>query len=167
MVPVILTDEMSQPLAWTCTNHNGQFNFEGLSYGSYLVYADIAGLYSLPEAVFLDESFPHADSVYITMYMESQLSIREPNQELFNILSLYPNPADDMITLNISADESSSVELMVYNQLGQEMLIEAHMIYKGENKLEINISRLPESIYFLRLQAVNSKPLMRTFIKVD
>jgi len=56
---------------------------------------------------------------------------------------------------------------MIYNQLGQKMSAQSYRISKGENKLEINISNLPESIYYLRLQATKSKPLMRTFIKVD
>ncbi|RLD37058.1 MAG: hypothetical protein DRI83_04520 [Bacteroidetes bacterium] len=166
-VPVILTDMLSQPLGWTRANTNGQFTFNNIAYGSYLVYADLTGMYSLPETVILSEDYPLVDSIFIEMSLTPLLSIREPEQRMFDILALYPNPAKSSINLNISAEENAGIEIMVYNQLGQQMLGENHMIYKGENKLEINISNLPESIYFLRLQAVNGTPLMKTFIKVD
>jgi hypothetical protein len=166
-IPVILTDMSGQPLDWTRSNANGQFSFSNLAYGTYKVYADVTGLYSLPENVTLDESFPNADSIYIQMSPEPLIGIEEPEAATLDLLSLYPNPAKDIITLQINAEHSSAIELMVYNQLGQQMISERHMLYKGGNKLEINISSLPESIYFLRLQGSNGTPLMSTFIKVD
>jgi hypothetical protein len=166
-IPVILTDMSSQPLEWTRSNARGQFSFDNLAYGTYKVYADVTGLYSLPENVTLDENFPNSDSIYIQMSPEPLIGIEEPEASAFDLLSLYPNPAKNNITLQIAAERTSAAELMVYNQLGQQMLNESHLLYKGGNKLEINISSLPESIYFLRLQGTNGTPLMRTFIKVD
>ena len=166
-VPVILTDESSQPLAWTRTNGSGQFSFNNIAFGQYLVYADVTGLYSLPQSVTLDENYPNADSIYIRMSVTAPLNIYEPFEDMISIVSLYPNPADNSINLGISSEEQTPVGIVVYNQLGQKMIGQDQLLYKGENKLEINISNLPEGIYFLRLQATNSKPLMRTFIKVD
>jgi len=166
-VPVILTDMLSQPLSWTKANENGQFSFNNIAYGSYLVYADLTGMYSLPESVVLNEDIPIADSIYIEMSLTPLLGIQEPDLRLFDIVSIYPNPAQHIINLNVSTEEKINIEVMVYNQLGQQMLGENHMLYLGDNKLEINISQLPESIYFLRMQALNGTPLMKTFIKVD
>lgn len=166
-VPIMLTDLLSQPLSWTQTNDHGQFSFEDISYGSYLIYADIAGIYSLPESVTLDENIPVADSIFISMYNTAPNYIEDPDQETFSILSLYPNPAGNRINLNITAIESTAVDMIIYNQLGQKVLTKTDNIYIGENKLEVNISNLPAGIYFLRLQATTSKPLMSTFIKID
>jgi PKD repeat protein len=166
-VPVILTNMSSQPLAWTRSNGSGQFSFNNLAYGTYKVYADITGLYSMPEEVTLDEDFPNADSIYIQMSPAPLIGISEAEAPAFDILTLYPNPADQAINLMISSEPTTGIEMMVYNQLGQQMLRESRLLYKGGNKLEINISSLPESIYFLRLQGSNGTPLMRTFIKVD
>lgn len=166
-VPVILTDNLSQALAWTQTNEQGQFSFENIAYGSYMIYADVAGVYSLPEEIILDENFPVGDSVFISMYDSAPIYIGEPDKETINLLSLYPNPAGNSIHLDITSEETESVEIRIYNQLGQNVLSRAIRIHKGVSKLEINISNLPESIYYLRLQANTSKPLMKTFIKVD
>ena len=166
-VPVILTDVSSQPLAWTRTDDHGRFSFDYIAYGTYKVYADIAGIYSFPETLILDENFPVADSVFIKMFETAPLAINEPDEETITILELYPNPANSNIYLGVSAEEPGLVEILIYNQLGQKMSAQSHRISKGENKLEISISNLPESIYYLRLQATKSKPLMRTFIKVD
>jgi hypothetical protein len=166
-IPVILTDMSSQPLAWTRSNSSGQFSFSNLAYGTYKVYADITGMYSLPEEVTLDETYPNADSIYIQMSPAPLIGIEEPLASAFDLLSLYPNPAGHIINLLLSAEETTGIEVMVYNQLGQQMMREGRLLYKGGNKLEINISSLPESIYFLRLQASKGTPLMKTFIKVD
>ncbi len=166
-VPVILTDASSQPLVWTQTNDQGQFTFENIAYGTYRIYADIASIFSYPETVILDENFPVADSIYITMYETAPLSIEEPYKEAISIHVLYPNPANSSINLEVSAERSGPVEICIYNQLGQKMSMQTHWVYKGVNKLELNIANLPESVYYLRLQAANGKPLMRTFIKVD
>ena len=166
-IPVILTDMSSHPLAWTRSNSSGQFSFSNLAYGTYKVYADITGMYSLPEEVTLDEIYPNADSIYIQMSPAPLIGIEEPEAPDFDILSLYPNPAGQVINLMISAEQASELEVMIYNQLGQQMLRESNFIYKGGNKLEININSLPESIYFLRLQGNKGTPLMKTFIKVD
>jgi hypothetical protein len=46
------------------------------------------------------------------------------NEELINspFWSLYPNPANDKITLNLSAFETHKISLSVMNALGQEVL---------------------------------------------
>jgi PKD repeat protein len=166
-VPVILTDMGSQPLKWTRASSNGTFSLSGIPYGSYKVYADLTGMYSQPETVILSDGTPFADSVFIEMSPEPLLGISEPDQPSFNILSLYPNPAKDIIKLDISAEEGNALNVMVYNQLGQQLNSESHMLYKGNNTLDINISDLPEGIYFVRLQAANSVPLLKMFIKTD
>jgi len=166
-VPVILTDMGNQPLKWTRTSSNGSFSLSGIPLGTYKVYADLTGMYSQPETVILSDGIPFADSIYIEMSSEPLLGISEPDQPSFNILSLYPNPAKDIIKLDISAEEGNALNVMVYNQLGQQLISESHILYKGNNTLDINISGLPEGIYFVRLQATNSAPLLKMFIKTD
>jgi hypothetical protein len=166
-VPVILTDMSSLPLKWTRTHSNGSFSFSGIPYGSYKVYADLTGMYSLPETVILSEEIPFTDSLYIEMSPEPLLGISEPEPPVFDILSLYPNPAKDLIRLDIKAEESNTVNLMVYNQLGQQLINESHLLFTGNNKLDINISGLPEGTYLIRMQAVNHTPLLKMFIKTN
>lgn len=166
-IPVILTDMSSQPLKWVCANNNGSFSFNGIPYGSYKVYADLTGMYSQPENVVLNEELPFADSIYIEMSLEPVLGISEPGNQIFDLISLYPNPAKDHIKLKISAEKSTASEILVYNQLGQQLLLESRMIYKGDNVLDIDISSLPEGIYIMRLQATDIPPLLKMFIKTD
>ena len=166
-VPVILTNMGSEPLKWTRTNSNGSFTFNDIPYGSYKVYADLTGMYSLPETVILSEEFPLADSLYIEMSPEPLLGISEPEPSVLDILSLYPNPAKDLIKLNIKAEENSTVNLLIYNQLGQQLVSESHLLFTGNNTLDINISGLPGGTYFVRLQAANNTPLLKMFIKTD
>jgi PKD repeat protein len=166
-VPVILTDMGSIPLKCCRVNSNGSFSFSDIPYGTYKIYADLTGMYSLPQTVTLSEEIPYIDSIYIDMSAEPLLGISELLPGVINDLSLYPNPSRDIINLKFDADDNSIVNMMIYNQLGQQLLVESHMVYKGNNKLDTDISSLPEGIYFLRLQATNNSPLLKMFIKTD
>ena len=103
----------NQPLAWTRSNGSGQFSFSNLAYGSYKVYADVTGMYSLPEKLTLDEVYPNADSIFIQMSPEPLIGIEEPEAPDFDILALYPNPANDVIKLMIDAEQTTGIEVMV------------------------------------------------------
>ena len=61
-------------------------------------------------------------------------------------LSIYPNPATEKITVEISGTEKEST-LTIVNIEGQELI--TRQITKP--KTQIDISNLPSGIYFLRL----------------
>ena len=76
---------------------------------------------------------------------ETALGTQEMNTE--NTFSVYPNPADDKITINLSKDATAS-SLTILNILGEE-------VYTGIPKAgttDIDISNFPKGIYLIRLQ---------------
>jgi PKD repeat protein len=166
-VPVVLTDNYNNPLEWTATDANGYFEFNSLAMGSYLLYADIAGIYSVPEPVVLDEGFPVVDTLFIEMFETSSLGLDEPAKGPLDEINLYPNPLKEQLNLSLHLSRQAEVEITIFNQLGQVMKRQTHILSKGSNQIEMHTGSLPGSIYYLRVQAANGKPLMKTFIKVD
>jgi hypothetical protein len=75
------------------------------------------------------------------------------------ILSIYPNPAQDKITLNINSPILSSFNYSIVNSLGQEVLA------NNCNSNTIDISTLPIGIYFCQLIGNDGELINVTFVK--
>ena len=78
----------------------------------------------------------------------------EPEQPAAPSLLLYPNPAGDFVGVNFMLPEQANISFGVINTLGQVVYSELPAFMPaGEHLKEINISQLPEGLYWIRLQA--------------
>lgn len=87
--------------------------------------------------------------------------VREIGGELpqdFRLEQNYPNPFNPLTTINFQLPLSSSVNLKVYNVLGQEVadLLNGEM-NAGKYEIAFDASKLSSGIYYYRLSAVDSK----------
>jgi len=71
--------------------------------------------------------------------------LREP------IISLYPNPANDKIILEIAAGDNENVRYKIYNSLGAIVLESSLGFISGNVNQLINIPNIQTGIYLLRL----------------
>lgn len=70
-------------------------------------------------------------------------------------VSVYPNPANDYIKLSATSSQQSVVK--IYNVLG--MLVDEYEMNSGE--IEINVSDYNSGIYFIDLDGVMNKVVVR------
>jgi hypothetical protein len=70
---------------------------------------------------------------------------------------VYPNPANDLLYVEVS---HASTPLSVTNALGQ-LIIEEELV---QNKKEIDVSKLPNGIYFLKVKYKNGTELNKKFV---
>lgn len=70
-------------------------------------------------------------------------------------VSVYPNPANDYIKLSATSSKQSVVK--IYNALG--MLVDEYEMNSGE--IEINVSDYNSGIYFIDLDGVMNKVVVR------
>lgn len=73
------------------------------------------------------------------------------------IFTVYPNPADDIININVSSDEKYT--LVISNLLGIEIYVS-----EATSNLKLEISNFPKGIYFIQLKT-NNKLFTQKFIK--
>ena len=66
------------------------------------------------------------------------------SDELFNV---FPNPNSGIFTLNFSESGNQIYSILIYNQLGQEILNEIISTTNGTNSKKIDISRFGKGIY--------------------
>jgi len=165
-VEILLFNEDMQPLGYLYTNEDGLFDFSELAFGTYHVYPEIVGIETDGFMITLSEEVPAIEMNIIIGNGTASLSVEE--NSLFTFVGdVYPNPANTQINLSLSMENAERVEISVYNQVGQMVILGSENLNSGPNKIELNISNLPEGIYNMRLQAPNSKALMKTFIKVN
>lgn len=163
---ILLLGENLAPKDYTYTNENGEFSFGSIEYGTYYVYPEKVGIETNGFMIVLSEEMPFKSINIIVGNGTASLSVDE-NSIVSISGELYPNPAKTQISFMVSAEHAVNAEISIYNQLGQEMKIQKQSFNKGLNSVDVGISDLPKSIYFLRLQINESKPIMRKFIKID
>lgn len=157
----------------TQTNSNGEYQFTGVAYGNYTVYADIPGLGRDSSYTFTVDS---ANSVYnylnyivdsSTIYIVPDAGVGIQNitakEDKFNI---YPNPSKGNATIEYSISVDAEVDLSIYNMLGVKVaeLVNTHQA-AGTYKYNLNDknSNLKSGVYFVAL-ANNGKTSIHKII---
>lgn len=91
-------------------------------------------------------------------------SVTEQITERANF-AIFPNPAQDQFQLNTQLTEKASVQLFIYNSVGQiASVIDLGEKPAGMLQETINVSSLQKGIYVLQLQ-VNGKALLQRLMK--
>ena len=67
-------------------------------------------------------------------------------------LSVYPNPAKDFTTLQITATETEKVNISIVDVLGKVIYSDDRVIHSGMNVEHINTPSLQNGIYFINTQ---------------
>lgn len=66
-------------------------------------------------------------------------------------ISAYPNPASDLVTIEIEAEKQMNLSFSLVSVLGVEIKKEgANQLLKGKNTLKLHVKDLPEGIYLLK-----------------
>lgn len=77
---------------------------------------------------------------------------------------LMPNPVRDELNLIVTAGERADYQIQVFSLQGQLMQQTSGDLLGGENRLNLEVSSLPEGMYILRLQT-KGQDLSRKFVK--
>lgn len=77
-----------------------------------------------------------------------------PENQLFSITRMYPNPVKDFVTIEFYSPEASTVQVNLINILGTEVKKwEPNTITKGDQKLKLDLSFLKTGVYFIRISS--------------
>lgn len=82
----------------------------------------------------------------LDLHKESNVSVNE--NELFSPISFYPNPTNNQITIKGERLEISAIK--IFNLQGQDLSSLINQRRKGDNKIQIDLSRLSNGIYLIK-----------------
>jgi PKD repeat protein len=101
----------------------------------------------------------------INMYAESMAGIIEPQSSVLN-LSVYPNPADEQIQLNVNGFEGGHAQISLWNTMGQEVLnLYSGEVNAGDSILDFDVSGVKPGVYFIRLIDGDGQTSVIRFVK--
>ena len=85
----------------------------------------------------------------------------------FELLSLFPDPAHDLLNVNVTTSTGGTGwKLVAYNILGQSVLEREVQLQSGSNSIELDIAALSPGVHILSLQNGKST-INRRFVKVN
>ena len=65
---------------------------------------------------------------------------------------MFPNPATDQLTVEVPIEGESDVQVAIFDVAGKSTIQEYHTLGKGDNRITLDVSRLPSGIYFVQVR---------------
>ena len=78
---------------------------------------------------------------------------------------VYPNPASDVLNIEVNASQASEMSINVYNIMGQNVMSKTASINTGINRPSISTSELSSGIYFVTVKANGFENTMKFIVK--
>ncbi|MFH1119038.1 MAG: carboxypeptidase regulatory-like domain-containing protein [Bacteroidota bacterium] len=143
---------------------DGSFSFPELAYGTYQVYAELAGKSVYPHTVSLDEVNPFAAGIKMVVLEDEIIFLGLADAEIFETEPVvFPNPVTDMANIRISLQKPAIVSLSIVNPLGK-VVITNQVEVTGQKNVVMDVRALPGGIYFIRCEA-SGDVFMKRFFK--
>jgi hypothetical protein len=90
------------------------------------------------------------DQVYtISLHKETAVS---PPPYAITLMKIYPSPAINCIQIEFFAFHSQTVQIKIFNIIGQQYYSRSLMSIPGVNNIPINLQKLPSGAYFLQIE---------------
>ncbi|MDC0204477.1 M4 family metallopeptidase [Flavobacteriales bacterium] len=91
--------------------------------------------------------------------------IEENEVEIINTLDIFPNPSRDMFNIRFISEKINTIDIRIYNIIGEIVYAEHLEYFSGEYFKEINLSNYSKSFYFLNIetedQEINRKLILQ------
>ena len=84
--------------------------------------------------------------------MSTVTCIRAAGNSFTNI-SMYPNPAHDLINISMTSEENKDANLIILDVLGKTIYSAGMDLLAGENKVQVDCSTWAKGIYFVQVRS--------------
>lgn len=169
-VEVMLLDADGNVVAYTFTDANGNYSFSNIPLGSYTVYVEIPGVNMVGGDVTLTETNPSQNNILIAVSKkEARTYILEKDATLTKeSATIYPNPVNDKLTLQLNTTVSQQLSISVYDVTGKLMSATQNNAAAGIQYISVDTHTLPQGLYFLKVQLSKEQRLLEaSFMKAE
>ena len=91
--------------------------------------------------------------------------VEEESVNPMTAVRVYPNPASDVLNIEVNASQASEMSINVYNIMGQNVMSKTASINTGINRPSISTSELSSGIYFVTVKANGFENTMKFIVK--
>ena len=67
------------------------------------------------------------------------------------LTKVYPNPADDFITIELISDNNNNVNVSLFDMTGKLVLSYSNYSFEENGSIYLNVKGLNEGVYFIQL----------------
>jgi len=96
----------------------------------------------------------------ITQSVSTCTGINDKRNKL-SLIEIYPNPANEVLSINLGHLDLATVKIEVMNSIGQVVLISD----AKSNQVDLNVSELSSGIYFIKMVQNGKESINQKFIK--
>ena len=91
---------------------------------------------------------------------------QDPQNAAFELVRFAPNPAADVLTVDVLSPFNGAVDFHLSNVLGQVIAKNTRVLKTGNNQLTFDVSQLPKGVYWLKPAVSNGQKAMVKFLKI-
>ena len=106
-----------------------------------------------------------SDSVFSTGYIVADFPTATDDKSESLTSSVLPNPSNGNLTLNVKASQPDLLELTVYDMIGSRVYFEEHLPVNGQLSKPIDLTSLPDGIYFFKVAGKTMVTTKKLIIK--
>lgn len=154
-IHVLLMDQNGNPVATTSSNHDGEFGFTNIAYGTYEVIVEVWGRAHDPYTVTLSAANPSIDLLFFEVHSTKIVALGTTSVDDLladgTSLELFPNPARQSFNLTFNLKRGAEAQVALYDLAGRKVLGETQTLSAGNQKLTYQTEGLTEGMYFLHL----------------
>lgn len=101
----------------------------------------------------------------IVILDQTHVSIIDSRIYAFGVQECYPNPAADLTTLTVTNNDEAVINIAINDMTGRMVASSVHRINAGENKIQLDLTKLPEGVYFYTVSKSNESLTRKLIIK--
>ncbi|MCB0841641.1 MAG: PKD domain-containing protein [Bacteroidetes bacterium] len=157
-VEVMIMDMDGNPIAYTMTNANGEYEFSNLPYGTYKIVVEIPGKYSESWTITISPDAPHHGSADFEVgdFHITKVDVTGIDTFTFGeILGIYPNPATNNININLEFRQTTEVNIELVSLIGQSIKRLSAGKVLGNQTINMELGDIPQGVYLIKVQADN------------
>lgn len=150
-VEILLFDEYMVPITHIPTNQLGQFSFEGLNYGTYIIYPQIIGLITNPIEVTINAENTSHENIEISVedgYISSTINEALISEASFRF---YPNPASSLINIEFSTTGNKNIQTRISDISGRVVFEESSKLVSSHYSNTLQVRNWQNGYYFVEI----------------
>ena len=150
-VDVYLLLNDSSIISKKITNQQGQYEFDNLAFGTYIIHPEITGKYTNNKSITLDFDHPTVDTIVFVIDGNQIITTIDELDNSATLLSIYPNPFKDIISIRSNTVDYSPTIITITDTRGR-ILYSENIIIRPNLKKSINLSKLNKGLYFITIR---------------
>lgn len=161
-VQLQLHNLQGQVLKAVHTNTQGIYNMNNLAFGSYKMHVEMMGMPFTAYPFTISSSNPNAQLHFTVNQSGIAASLEQAG---FNLNGVYPNPARDLLTISLSSQKASELQIQLLDMTGRKVFASDWQLTAGEGSKQLSLEGIPAGIYLLELRSNNGFAAQRIVIQ--